>query len=45
MLYYYDHQKDLEAEIRRRLEQSESLREQFEDKELRRKLQQAKLAQ
>ena len=45
MAYYYDHQKELDADIKRQLKEVDSLREQFEDKELQRKLRRAKSGQ
>jgi uncharacterized protein (DUF433 family) len=42
LAYYYDHQKELDAEIRRRAMQVDELRERFEDKALREKLKQSK---
>lgn len=43
LAYYYNHQMELETEIRRRLQETEALREEFEDKKLRQKLRQSKL--
>ena len=42
MSYYYDHKRELDIQIRERMEVADSLQERFEDKELRRKVQEAK---
>jgi len=42
MSFYYDHQSELDSEIQRSLREADRLQGRFEDKALRRKLQQAK---
>jgi uncharacterized protein (DUF433 family) len=44
MSYYYDHQKELEAQIHRNLQEANNIQDCFEDKPLRQKLQRAKPA-
>ena len=45
MSYYHDNRRTLDEEMRRRMDLADSLQERFEDKDLRRKLQNAKRSQ
>ena len=45
MSYYHDNKRALDEEIRRRMDLADSLQERYEDKDLRRKLQDAKRSQ
>src|SRR6266446_5306212 len=45
MSFYYDHQEELNSQIQSSLREADRLQEEFEDKTLRRKLQNAKRSQ
>ena len=45
MSYYHDHKRELDKEIQRRSDLADTLQERYEDKDLRRKLQDAKRKQ